>query len=200
MSDQNRLLRRVAAMLALGVMLTLAPNNAAAQKIPSMEEMGRAPKAEQTSATTTHGDQVTSGAPITIQFRMFQKKLIDLKSPKFSPQIQALDGKTVRIIGFMSPYTDLTDLRNFMLLTQPVHCYFCSYPTPLEVIFVRQKEGKKAVYFSETAEVTGKFSLWKPDTKDKAHQMFLFVINDATVSSYKVERKPEDDYGMITVD
>ncbi|CAN5492956.1 hypothetical protein BH09SUM1_BH09SUM1_00300 [soil metagenome] len=106
--------------------------------------------------------------------------------PVFDPALVALDDKVIRIVGFMTPYSSLEDMKEFMLTRTTVGCYYCEPPPPQEVVFVRQKKSDaKLPYVDGPIEIKGKLKLWKQDSKDEAYQVFLYVIEDATVKPAK---------------
>jgi len=105
--------------------------------------------------------------------------------PVFTSRLHGLDGKTVRIRGFMAPYDSLNDLRTFMLMESPVGCYFCVPPSPKEVMLVRVKTDKIQDFVEPAIEVEGTLSIWTEDKTDEAHKMFLFLINDARITIVK---------------
>lgn len=105
--------------------------------------------------------------------------------PIFTDKVLGLDGKTAKIVAFMVPYDSLTDMRTHMLMEVSMGCYFCVPPSPKEVILVRVPGDKPLEFIEEPIVVEGTLDLWKPDSDDEAHKMFLFVINDAKISPAK---------------
>lgn len=105
--------------------------------------------------------------------------------PIFTDKVLALDGKKARIVAFMVPYDSLTDMRTHMLMEVSMGCYFCVPPSPKEVVLVRVPGDKPLEFIEEPILVEGTLELWKPDSEDEAHKMFLFVINDAKISKAK---------------
>ena len=104
--------------------------------------------------------------------------------PVFRPGIAALDGETVRMQGFMSPYESLQDMSEFMLLNYPTGCNFCAPPAVNQVVLVRQKEGKRRYPFiDDMIQITGTLRLWSKDSEDPAHEdvMFIYVMEDTEV-------------------
>ncbi len=122
-----------------------------------------------------------------IDFNMLVSTQIYAQPPPIWPdKLESLDGKTVKILGFMSPYDSLRDLRNFMLMNNPTGCYFCIPPSPKEVVLVRWKSDTPQEFVDEPIEVTGTLKLWNADSKDDAHRMFLYVIDDAKIRPLKM--------------
>jgi hypothetical protein len=105
--------------------------------------------------------------------------------PVFPERIAALDGRRVRMVGFMAPFDSLTDMRNFMLLPTLVGCYFCVPPSALEVVLVRVKADGPVPFSEPAIEVTGTLKLWKAESGDAGHQYFLFIMDDAQFKERK---------------
>lgn len=117
-----------------------------------------------------------------ITFELLRSTRVPYSSPIIYPdKLLALDGKQVRMVGFMTPYDDLDILTNFMVMNASVGCNFCAPPEMEEVVFVRQKD-KKARYLEGPILVTGTLRL---DTdlpaRDIMHDTFYYVIDDADV-------------------
>ena len=118
---------------------------------------------------------------------LIRTRLYRRPPPIFPARLDELEGKTVVIRGFMSPYDSLTDLRNFMLVQMPTGCYFCAPPGPTQVAFVRVPDAEPLEFINEAIDVEGTLSLWKSDKDDPAHEVFLFVINDAKLTPVKLD-------------
>ena len=102
--------------------------------------------------------------------------------PVFREDLAAKDGQRVRLVGFMSPYNSLRDMRNFMLMPSATGCFFCTPPSPREVAFVRMAPQDDPLPFeSRPIEVTGDLRLWRDGSDDAAHRMFLFVLDNASI-------------------
>lgn len=114
---------------------------------------------------------------------LMETKLYRLPPPVFTDKVGALDGKRVRMVGFMSPYDSLTDLRNFMLVQLPTGCFFCAPPGPLQVVAVRVDTDRPLAFIDEPIIVEGTLRLWEEESSNPLHRMFLFVIERARVSA-----------------
>lgn len=114
---------------------------------------------------------------------MKETVLHNLPPPVYTEKLKELDGRTVRMVGFMSPYDSLTDLRNFMLVEAPTGCFFCAPPGPLQVVFVGIDAGSPLDFIDEPVLVEGRLRLWKEDSNHHGHRSFLFVIDQAKVSA-----------------
>ncbi|MFN3628734.1 MAG: DUF3299 domain-containing protein [Casimicrobiaceae bacterium] len=81
--------------------------------------------------------------------------------PQFSPEIMQLDGKTVRMQGFMMPLDIGERQRRFLLTAAPPHCAFCLPAGPEAMIEVRAKEAIR--YTIDTVAVSGRIQLLRDD-------------------------------------
>jgi hypothetical protein len=127
----------------------------------------------------------------TIDYDLLRStKVKDKPPPIYGKTLKALDEKQVSIRGFMAPYDDQDSMYQFMLFPFPVGCYFCAPPGITEVLFIRQKKEKGAVFVEGPIEITGTFKLWTPESEDEAHQQrFLYLIDEATVTSVEVPKE-----------
>jgi hypothetical protein len=104
---------------------------------------------------------------------------------RYPAEIKALDGKRVRIIGFMAPLEKLTDLSEFMLIPFEIGCTFCNPPPVTQVILVKQKtrpNREKPPFAPKSITVTGTLRLFTFDSPHPAHQAdFMYALDDATL-------------------
>jgi len=114
-----------------------------------------------------------------------QTKLYREPPPVFPDTLAALDGKKIEMVGFMAPYDDLVDMSTFMLMPSSQGCYFCVPPSAQEVVLVRQAAEGEPPFMSAPLIVSGTLSLWEKESDDQAHEMFLYVMNEATVKEYE---------------
>ncbi|MCU0706004.1 MAG: DUF3299 domain-containing protein, partial [Fimbriiglobus sp.] len=87
------------------------------------------------------------------------------------PYVADLDGKTVRVVGFMQPQK-ADEVREFFLTEFAVGCWFCDSPGPLQIVQVEPV--KRVPFTTGPVTVTGK---WKLNTTDP--ERLLFTITDA---------------------
>lgn len=77
--------------------------------------------------------------------------------PSFASAVTALDGKAIRVQGFMMPLDIGDKQRRFLLVAAPPHCSFCLPAGPDAMIEVRAKSdvryGFDAVALSGTLQV-----------------------------------------------
>lgn len=105
--------------------------------------------------------------------------------PIYSDTLKSLNGKEVRMRGFMMPYESTRDLSTFILYPAPSDCPMCVGPTINEVALIRQAASPRPQALLEgPIEVTGRLNLWRVDSEDPAHtgDMFLFVLDEAGVT------------------
>lgn len=73
------------------------------------------------------------------------------------PEVEALNGKNVEVLGFMAALTHLEDFKEFILASAPpLNCY-CAPPLFInEVIQVKMSGNKKADYIGGVIKVKGR--------------------------------------------
>ncbi len=103
--------------------------------------------------------------------------------PLYPPGLKALNGKQVRLVGFMAPFDSLTSLKTFMLFPTPAGCNFCAPPAPNQYILVRQRDAAKHPYIENPIEITGKLVLWTTESGIPAdsENFFVYTMEDAEV-------------------
>lgn len=95
-------------------------------------------------------------------------------TPKFTPQHQALDRKTVTISGYMYPLEETKEHQYFMLSYYPIKvCFFCGGAGPESIIEVNTRKPVK--FTSKKISLTGKLRL----NPDDPNRMF-FILLDAS--------------------
>ncbi|MBI5154582.1 DUF3299 domain-containing protein [Candidatus Poribacteria bacterium] len=182
MPNRETVLRGVLHALTAGMVLVLAGRASAQGKKPPGpgDSHHLRSKDAYTTDTLAHVTAHLAGDGV-IDFPLLKKTTLPQKPPPVYPDpLQQLDGKRVRMVGFMTPYDSLVDMHNFMLMSTPTGCFFCDPPDALQVVFVRQKErDNPRPYIDAPTEVTGTLRLWSQDLKDPAHKQFIYVIDDA---------------------
>jgi len=74
-----------------------------------------------------------------------QLRELNLKNNQASPKLKAMDGKTVRIAGFMVPLEDSADsVTEFLLVPYPQACIHVPAPPPNQIVHVKMTPGKRA--------------------------------------------------------
>ncbi len=125
-----------------------------------------------------------------INFDLLRQTTLNRNPPPIFPnELKKLDGKTVKILGFMAPFDDIQNLSNFMLFPTFAGCFFCAPPSNTEVVLIRQNV-EKADWIDGPILVEGTLSLWREKHPDSGHEIFLYIINDAKVTKYVEAKKP----------
>ncbi len=96
-----------------------------------------------------------------LDFLLFPEEFEEDEKFEFPPRIQALDGKTVSITGYMIPgKIERNHVGDFMLVRDLLACCFGGSPNPDEWIDVRMAGDLKAEYLRFIpVKVRGKLSL-----------------------------------------
>jgi uncharacterized protein len=81
--------------------------------------------------------------------------------PEFDKQVTALNGKTVKVQGFMLPLEMGDKQKRFLLSAAPPHCTFCLPGGPDTMIEVRAKGSVK--YGFDAITLSGKMNVLKDD-------------------------------------
>ena len=119
-----------------------------------------------------------------IGFKLLRETEVPFKGPiQYPDRLLELDGKTIRMVGFMTPYDDLDIMKNFMVMNASVGCNFCAPPEMEEVVFVRQLDDKGG-FVDGAILVEGVLKLDLPDRDpDPLHDTFFYVIDGARVTA-----------------
>ena len=119
-----------------------------------------------------------------IGFDVLRETHAPFRGPIRYPQrLLDLDRKTVRMVGFMTPYDDLDIMKNFMVMNMSVGCNFCAPPEMEEVVFVRQLD-EKGAFVEGAILVEGMLKLDLPEQDpDPLHDTFYYVIDQARVTA-----------------
>jgi len=117
-----------------------------------------------------------------VKFEQLAKTVTKGDKPVFPEELRKLDGKRVRLTGFVAPYDDPEKMTKFLLTKAAVGCFFCNPPDENGVVLVRRgAKDKPLKYDSDSISVEGTLHLTGPDAKDEEAQQFLFTLDDATV-------------------
>jgi hypothetical protein len=96
--------------------------------------------------------------------------------PTFHKYLRELDGKRVALTGYLQPVGDDLDAAAFLLIENPVGCWFCEVPEPSGVVLVELPAGKTATLTKSQVKVTGRLTLNGTDP-----ETFLFTVRDAAI-------------------
>ena len=123
---------------------------------------------------------VGQGAGVEIDWRLLNEMdYINQKAPK---EIEMLEGKQVKIPGFMVPLEDNSQMvTEFLLVPTPQACIHVPPPPPNQMIYVKMKKGTESKQ-GAPIWVYGKFSVSL--TKSQYGEVSFEIIGD-TVEDYR---------------
>lgn len=103
---------------------------------------------------------------------------IEGRSRRLPANLEALDGKTVRLTGFMCPENEMGEMHSFLLLEVPVGCFYCQTIPPAGIVLVELESGRRAPLAFEPVQVTGIWHVNRDDPED-----YLYRIEEARLAS-----------------
>jgi hypothetical protein len=113
----------------------------------------------------------------TLPWEVVTKTVVDRRyRPTFPKYLKDLDGKQVRLRGFIQPLGDEQEFTAFMLVEYPIGCWYCEMPEVTGIVLAEMPEGKTAKYVGGLVEITGKLSLNADDPEN-----FLYTLLGAKV-------------------
>jgi tetratricopeptide (TPR) repeat protein len=96
--------------------------------------------------------------------------------PTFAKYLRELNGRTIRLTGYMQPLGEDPDAGAFLFIENPIGCWFCEMPDITGIVLVELSAGKTKPYTRNAINVTGKLKLNENDPEN-----FLYAISEATV-------------------
>jgi hypothetical protein len=100
-----------------------------------------------------------------------------LFKPTFPQYLHELDRKQVSLAGFMQPVRAEAELSSFLLIENPVGCWYCEMPDITGIVLVQLPAGKTATYTRSLIKVIGTLKLNAVDPEN-----FLYTLEGAKVS------------------
>jgi len=97
--------------------------------------------------------------------------------PTFAKYLTELEGKQVSLNGFIQPLREDADLGTFLLIENPVGCWYCEMPEVTGIVYVELPRGKAATYTRDLVRVVGRLALNASNPEE-----FLYTIRDARVT------------------
>ena len=94
--------------------------------------------------------------------------------PTFASDVAALDGKMIRVQGFMMPLDIGDKQRRFLLVAAPPHCSFCLPAGPDAMIEVRAKTDVR--YGFDAVSLSGKLQVLKDDPAGLYYRLVDAVV------------------------
>jgi len=136
--------------------------------------------------------------PATVDWKFLDRTVAEISGGMrdakitYPQDLKALDNKKVAIVGFMTPFEDLDDMKQFLLMPSSGGCFFCNPPSMTQVLMVDQNDGKKRHEFiGEPLLVTGTLRLYAKESKHPAHLAeFIYALDDAKVEVFKGKSPP----------
>ncbi len=110
-----------------------------------------------------------------LPWEVVMETTVDRKArPTFHRYLKELDGKRVVVEGYMQPLGEATDLGAFLLIENPVGCWYCEQPEMTGLVLIELPEGKAGTYSRSRLRVTGTLMLNGKDPEN-----FLYIVKDA---------------------
>ena len=110
-----------------------------------------------------------------IQFVKAADALGEFDRPVFSPEVKALNNKTVVLPGYMVPLDNVTSSDRIMLSSLPLSaCFFCGVGGPETVVEVNLI--KKIPWIEKPVEVRGTLRL-----NDRDPDRMIYILEDASI-------------------
>jgi hypothetical protein len=98
--------------------------------------------------------------------------------PTFPPYLRDLNGRTVSLEGYLQPIGDDVELTSFLLIENPVGCWYCEMPAITGMVQVNMTPPQAARFTRKAIRVTGKFHVNTTGAED-----FLYTISNAQMVS-----------------
>ncbi|HEY6336135.1 MAG TPA: DUF3299 domain-containing protein [Alphaproteobacteria bacterium] len=91
------------------------------------------------------------------------------RPPQFSPGVLSLDGKDVKLRGFMMPLDEAEKQTRFVLTALPPSCPFCLPAGPDQLVEVQCSDGVKFTF--DPVTIAGKFEVLRDDPTGLLYRM-----------------------------
>lgn len=101
----------------------------------------------------------------TLMLTQFEKEYkedwgMEVDKPIFSPALEAMEGSTIELHGYIIPIEGMKSQSHFMFSAFPVNmCYFCGKAGPESVIEVFMKDGEKVTFTEDKIWLSGRLKL-----------------------------------------
>jgi tetratricopeptide (TPR) repeat protein len=130
-------------------------------------------KLDQTALAPVRTDSVNA-----LPWSVLADTTLDRKfHPTFAKYLQELDGKPITLDGYMQALGEELEVGVFMLIENPVGCWYCEMPEITGIVLVVLPEGKTKTYTRGQVKVTGQLKLNSSDPEN-----FLYTITQAKVT------------------
>ncbi len=112
-----------------------------------------------------------------LPWAVLAETVLDRKvKPTFAKYLRELNGKQITLNGFMQPLREDLEIAAFMLIENPVGCWYCEMPELSGIVLVELPEEKTATYCRSRVKVEGQLIL-----NDNDPENFLYTIRKAKV-------------------
>ncbi len=98
--------------------------------------------------------------------------------PTFPAYLRELDGRPVKLTGYMQPIGSDPDMNTFLLIEYPVGCWYCETPDITAMTLIEMPPGKSWRFSREPIRIIGKLQLNAKDPED-----FLYKVTGASVTA-----------------
>jgi tetratricopeptide (TPR) repeat protein len=98
--------------------------------------------------------------------------------PTFANYLRELEGKQISLSGYMQPLGQELEMGAFLLIENPVGCWYCEMPQITGIVLVELPAGKTFTYTRGPVQVAGKLKLNNNDPEN-----FLYSIGNAQVKN-----------------
>jgi hypothetical protein len=113
-----------------------------------------------------------------LPWALLAETAVDRKfKPAFPKYLTELVGKHVALNGFIQPLREDADLSAFLLIENPVGCWYCEMPEVTGIVYVELPRGKGATYTRGLVRVVGRLALNASNPEE-----FLYTLRDARVT------------------
>lgn len=139
-----------------------------------------------TAAPVARAEEKTEAVPLTFKMLTAATHKPE-EAPVIPEELKKLEGKKVKITGFINPYTEPDNMMKLMLTEAAVGCFFCEPPQENSLVFVRLAEGQTPVSLDngDTITVEGVLRFMGNEKKDEEADMFLITVDQAKVIKTK---------------
>jgi hypothetical protein len=112
---------------------------------------------------------------VTFTGRFDPDVMMEIKIPRISPVVEALDGKEIEVEGYIIPLTGQTRQSHFMLSRYPqATCFFCGKAGPESAMQVFMKNNVKVKISERKVRVKGRLIVNPTDASS-----LLYTLEDA---------------------
>lgn len=105
---------------------------------------------------------------------------VEGKTP-IPPEIKALDGKNVEMLGFMMPLTEVKNIKEFLLVPSLYGCCYGQPPAPNHMVVVKMPEGKTSKFMQDVIRVRGNFKVG--ETRQEGYLVSLYVLTPTEIDN-----------------